>query len=681
MMEFLEHRLLMAQDMWTGGGDAKSWQDPHNWSLNAAPGSSDTAVIEVANALTIDYSGNSSIESITDDPSNGASAAIDIMSGSLSVTSGASQIDGSLSFGSGASLSAMGSGTTFTASGAADIDGSNLYASGGAQMAFPTVTALSTTSGANLTIQASGTSGPNGTGTPSEIDLSHVTSLTGTTDNVIFFNAYSGGKVDLSRLASNPSGRNFFQVSGTGSVLDLSLLPSIVSDQGNNSLLSVTSGGTLVAPLLTTLTSTDLTIDGTATVPTGQLSSYTGGAITVNSGTPNFSGLTSINGDQVYANGGAVVAFPNVTSLSTTSGADLTIQASGTSGPNGTGTPSEIDLSHVTSLTGTSNDVIFFNAYSGGKVDLSRLASNPSGRNFFQVSGTGSVLDLSALPAIVSDQSSNSLLSVTSGGTLVAPLLTTLTSTDLTIDGTATVPTGQLTSYTGGTITVNSGTPNFSGLTSVDGDQVYANGGAVVAFPNVIALSTTNGANLTIQASGTSGANGTGTPSEIDLSHVTTLTGTTDNVIFFNAYSGGEVDLSGLTSNPSGRNCFQVGDTGSVLDLSSLPSAISDQASDSEINISSGGTLLDPLLTTLNRTDLNVDGIATLRHGANHLDHGQSGLRQRRRRHRVSQRDSVGNLQWRESDHPGQRHEWTEQHRHPQRDRPLARHHAYRHDR
>ena len=107
------------------------------------------------------------------------------------------------------------------------------------------MTALSTPSGYDVTIQASGTSGSNGTGTPSEIDLSHVTTLTGTTNNVIFFNAYSGGEVDLSHLASNPTGRNFFQVSGTGSVLDLSALPAIVSDQGNNSLLSVTSGGTV----------------------------------------------------------------------------------------------------------------------------------------------------------------------------------------------------------------------------------------------------------------------------------------------------------------------------------------------------------------------------------------------------------------------------------------------------
>ena len=569
-IEMLEQRLLLAQDMWTGGGDGKSWQDASNWSTKAVPGSSDDVTIDVATNLTIVYNGTSSIQDVVNN------AALEITGGSLTVTSGTSQVGGALTVGGNATLSASGSGTTFTASGTTNIGGANIYASGGAVVAFPTVTALSTPTSYNTTIQASGTSGSNGTGTPSEVNLSHVTSLTGTTDDVIFFNAYSGGEVNLSHLASNPSGRNYFQVSGSGSVLDLSALPAILSNQGNTSLLSVTSGGTVLAPKLTTFTDTDLTIDGTATVPTKQITSYTGGTITVNSGTPDFSGLTSIAGDAVYANGGAVVAFPTATALSTPASYNTTIQASGTSGSNGTGTPSEVDLSHVTSLTGTSDNVIFFNAYSGGEVNLSHLASNPSGRNFFQVSGSGSVLDLSSLPSAISDQDNNSEINVSTGGTLLDPLLTALDRTDLSVDGSATVATAQ--------------------ITSITGSQVFASDGAVIAFPGLTALSTYSGANLSIQASGTSG---TGTPSEVHLSHVTSLTGTSDNVYFFNAYSGGELDLSHLASNPSGRNFFQVSGSGSVLDLSSLPSVVSDQDNNSEINVGSGGTLLDPLLTAL----------------------------------------------------------------------------------
>src|SRR5205823_7923368 len=80
------------------------------------------------------------------------------------------------------------------------------------------------------------------------------------------------------------------------------------------------------------------------------------------------------------------------------------------------------------------------------------------------------------------------------------------------IDGTATIPTGQLTAYTGATITVNSGTPDFSGLTSISGDQVFANGGAVVAFPKVAALATPASYNVAIQRSEERRAGKAGSP-------------------------------------------------------------------------------------------------------------------------------------------------------------------------
>ena len=198
----------------------------------------------------------------------------------------------------------------------ADFNGDSVFASGGADVAFPNVTTLTGPTNSFPTIQASGTSGTGGTGTPSEVDLSHVTTLNGTTDAYISFNAQSGGLLDLDHMTTNPTGRNFYQVSGAGSVLNLSALTQLVSNQANNSFISVTSGGTLLDPDLATLTHTDLTLDGTATIATAQITAYTSGAITVNSGVPDFSGLTALNGDSVFASGGADVAFfRNVTTL------------------------------------------------------------------------------------------------------------------------------------------------------------------------------------------------------------------------------------------------------------------------------------------------------------------------------------------------------------------------------
>src|SRR4051794_37777211 len=78
-LEVLEQRLMLTQDVWTGGGDGKTWQDANNWSMKVVPGSPDDVTINVTNNLTIGYNGTSSIQSIVDN------AGIAITGGSLTV--------------------------------------------------------------------------------------------------------------------------------------------------------------------------------------------------------------------------------------------------------------------------------------------------------------------------------------------------------------------------------------------------------------------------------------------------------------------------------------------------------------------------------------------------------------------------------------------------------------------
>ncbi len=128
-IEVLEQRLELAVS-WNGLGDGTTWQVAKNWSSNAVPGASDDVTIDVANNPTIMYNGTSTIHSLVDNDS------LNIAGGSLTITSGASQVVGSLNVASGATLSLSGSGASFTASGATTIDGANLYASGGATLAL-----------------------------------------------------------------------------------------------------------------------------------------------------------------------------------------------------------------------------------------------------------------------------------------------------------------------------------------------------------------------------------------------------------------------------------------------------------------------------------------------------------------------------------------------------------------
>ena len=137
---------------------------------------------------------------------------------------------------------------------------------------------------------------------------------------------------------------------GTGSRIDFSNLSAITSTSYWNSSLSVANGGTVVAPLLATLSRVDLTTSDTGTLNTAQITSFSGGSISASSTNPDYSGLSTLENVNLYAWNGARIAFPNLTSYTTTYG--TTIQAYGTATD---GTPSTIDLSGLTSLPGPSD--------------------------------------------------------------------------------------------------------------------------------------------------------------------------------------------------------------------------------------------------------------------------------------------------------------------------------------
>src|SRR5271157_2598176 len=280
-IEVLERRLVMSAVSWTGGGNNFNWNNPANWSTNTVPGASDDVTINVANNPTIIYNGTSTIQSLVDYDS------LNIAGGSLTVTSGASQVVGSLNIGSGATLSV-------TASGATNIDGANLYASGGATLSLPAATSYTNNGGwgANYTLQASGAG--------SVLSLPNLTTITGSTQSNanIYLNATAGGTLDLHAATAVASGAVNLLADGTGSLLDLSALASFQGFFGyyDTSNIQATNGGTLRVPNLTTINTVNLTTDPTATftLPENQTFSFTGGANTIQTGTFLVQGNLSI---------------------------------------------------------------------------------------------------------------------------------------------------------------------------------------------------------------------------------------------------------------------------------------------------------------------------------------------------------------------------------------------------
>ena len=421
-------------------------------------------------------------------------------------------------------------------------------------------------------------------------------------------NALAGGKVNLSNLTSYTAAATHFTAdgaaNGTPSTIDLSKLTGLFSDTSYHSLLQASNGGSIVDPVLTTLNQTDVTTDSPSTLGTSQITTFTNGTITANGGTPDYSGLTSLDGDTVYANSGATLSFPGLTSYAGQSAYYPTIQA------NGAG--SVIDLSHLTTLSGSTYPWLVVNALAGGKVNLSNLTSYTAAATHFTAdgaaNGTPSTIDLSKLTGLFSDTSYHSLLQASNGGSIVDPVLTTLNQTDVTTDSPSTLGTSQITTFTNGTITANGGTPDYSGLTSLDGDTVYANSGATLSFPGLTSYAGQSAYYPTIQA------NGAG--SVIDLSHLTTLSGSTYPWLVVNALAGGKVNLSNLTSYTAAATHFTAdgaaNGTPSTIDLSKLTGLFSDTSYHSLLQASNGGSIVDPVLTTLNQTDVTTDSPSTL---------------------------------------------------------------------
>ena len=116
---------------WNGHGDGTSWSDSNNWTGLQVPGPNNTVFITNAGGGTVVITNDVSVKSIL------CSNVLNISSGSLAVTSGASFLRAEQDVASDALLSASASGTTLTSSGAVVADDATFTVRGGAVMTLP----------------------------------------------------------------------------------------------------------------------------------------------------------------------------------------------------------------------------------------------------------------------------------------------------------------------------------------------------------------------------------------------------------------------------------------------------------------------------------------------------------------------------------------------------------------
>jgi alanine dehydrogenase len=222
-------------------------------------------------------------------------------------------------------------------------------------------------------------------GAESLVDVSAITNLAVGNNSRLYLEAYQGGTVDLHRLTIMTN-TLWVDAQDVGSVVNLSGLSGRYHSHGNYALkLEARDGASVLVPHVTQLERATLSLINTGMVSTAQLNLLTNVTVTVDAAAPAFGGITNVDDSSVFARNGGLARLTNVTrALMNTYTATWQAEGAG----------SLVDLSRLTNLVVGYNSRLYVYAYSGGKVDLQRLASLSTGAIQTLADGVNSVIDL-----------------------------------------------------------------------------------------------------------------------------------------------------------------------------------------------------------------------------------------------------------------------------------------------
>ncbi len=616
--EPLEDRRMLATVTWDGGGDGVTWNDAANWDVGGAdqlPIAGDDVTIDVPGSdpvVLLDVS--VSLSSLTTNED------LFIDGGSLTV-SGAANVNADLTMLHG-TLIADGATASVSATNASSLDDANIRALNGATIALP---ATSYSEG-NATLEA--------VGAGSLLDLSSVATLQGGGFiRQVNINATDGGKVDLSGLTQITGGATLLTATGTNSLIDMTSLTDFNDTNGNRiSLLRAANNGKIDVPLLTTLDAVYLELlDASATIPTAQIESMTGGKASIVGQAVDFSSLTTATSNWFTLSGGATANLNNLSNADSATfrvndGVTLSLPAittytEGSSTLLADGVGSQLVFPSLTTLQGGGFvRSVFVEAKNGGLVDLSQVTAITGGSTRIIAEHTGSKIDLAALTSF-DDTNGNRVSELTAldSGEINVPMLTTTSAVNINLDSTGSIQTSQITSMTGASASLTGRAVDFSSLTTATNNSFTLSSGATANLNNLVNADaasfrvhdgvTLNLPAITTYTEGSSTLLADGVGSQLVFPSLTTLEGGGFvRTVFVEAKNGGLVDLSALATITGGSTRFVAEHVGSKIDLAALASFNDTNGNRvSELTAINNGEINVPLLTTTSAVNFNLD--------------------------------------------------------------------------
>ncbi len=527
VVESLEARELLASISWSGLGGDSLWSNPLNWTRNQLPAQGDDVYIdELQRTLPIIYD--------QEQPLNLRNLTL---WESLEVSSGSIHVSGSFTTRS-PTLSVIGAGVSFVALQTNAIGNPNLIASGGS-ISLAGLTSYTT---ARVTIRATGS-----TGTISLPDLQSILTPPNSSAGYLDIEAIDGGQVFFPQLTSILDseaerlwGRKIgVTAKGAGSLIDLPLLQTFEDrERRDNSIWEGTSTitaveeGTIRAPLLTNISGTQITIDGTGTFPVDQITDLTRSTLILGGRDFAFTSLVNMTQSDLWLHGGTVlssssnidgssflvengtISLPEVMNYKSLEGVESIIRATGSS--------ATINLPNLLRITTSefANQELGIEAVGGGKILFPNVTSFSDaasgdllGRRIKMTSkGSGSFINLPKLQSFEDREpkakstlagtlirEGTSEITAIEGGVIQTPILTRISGTRVTMDRTGFLPFQQITVLTQGglhlsgrnlvftslasiyqsTVSVNEGSFTANTLSNIDGASLLANGGTI----------------------------------------------------------------------------------------------------------------------------------------------------------------------------------------------------------
>ena len=373
--------------------------------------------------------------------------------------------------------------------------------------------------------------------------------------------------------------------------------PTVTIDSGTRSVhsldaidpLSITGGALEVAA--------DSTIGGALSMTGGSLTASGSGA------TLAVTGTTTISAASLYAQAGAALSLPQLTTYSNSNGYDDTYFEA-------TGSGSVVSLPALTGL-GLLQSSLHFQATQGGQVNASALATiaSPGTQDEYvqiDADGAGSRVNLSGLTSL---DVTNGDLTVTDQGTVLDGDVTTLSGMNVTLDGTGSLATGQWTSLDDGSVTLKGGSLSLNDLANVNSSNLYAQASASLTLPALTSYANAH------SYDGTS-FEATGGGAMLSLPNLTSL-GQLQSDLDIQATQGGQVDAPDLDSiaSPGTQDEYlevNADGAGSRVNLSGLTSL---DVTEGDLTVTDQGTVLDTALATLSGVDVTLDGTGSLATG------------------------------------------------------------------